>query len=173
VYAEDPDAGFLPSPGRILALRPPQGPGIRDDGWAESGTEVPIEYDSLLSKLIAWGEDRAQATARMRRALAEYDVSGVRTSLPFFRWLLTQPEFIEARFHTNFLDELLQRQAGEPLLVADPSLEEVAAIAACLIEASRPTRAEDRQSSRGRDLSGPVTQTRDWKARARREALRQ
>ena len=68
VYAEDPDLGFLPSPGRILALRAPHGPGVRDDGWVEPGTEVPIYYDSLLSKVIVWGQDRAQATARMRRA---------------------------------------------------------------------------------------------------------
>ncbi len=58
VYAEDPDLGFLPSPGRIVALRAPAGPGVRDDGWVEAGSEIPIYYDSLLSKVIAWGEDR-------------------------------------------------------------------------------------------------------------------
>ena len=126
----------MPSPGRIVALRAPAGPGVRDDGWVESGSEVPIFYDSLLSKVIVWGEDRRQATARMRRALEEYEIRGVRSSLPFSRWLLARREFVEAQFHTGFLDELLQQRAGEPFEEADPSLEEVAAVAACVVEAS-------------------------------------
>jgi acetyl-CoA carboxylase biotin carboxylase subunit len=138
VYAEDADAGFLPSPGRITALRVPQGPGIRDDGGAEAGTEVPVHYDPLISKLIAHGDDRAQAIARMRRALQEYEVRGISTSLPFFRWMLKQPDFLAARFHTGYLDELLQQRRGEPFVDRDPSVEEVACVAACLAELSRP-----------------------------------
>ena len=140
VYAEDPDLGFLPSPGRILALRAPHGPGVRDDGWVEPGTEVPIYYDSLLSKVIVWGQDRAQATARMRRALREYEISGVHSTVPF-RSGSWRAEFVEARFHTRFLDELLQQRAGEPFGEADSSLEEVAAVAACLVEASKSAKA--------------------------------
>ena len=112
-----------------------RGPGIRDDGWAETGTDVPIFYDPLISKLIAWGEDRPQAIARMRRALMEYEVLGIRTSLPFFRWMLRQPAFLEAEFHTEFLDELLQQRGDEGFSDVDPSLEEVAAIAACVADA--------------------------------------
>jgi acetyl-CoA carboxylase biotin carboxylase subunit len=112
VYAEDPDAGFMPSPGRIEALRVPHGPGIRDDGGVEAGGEVPIFYDPLISKLIAWGEDRPQAIARMRRALDEYDVRGIRTTVPFFQWLLRQPSFEAAAFHTSYLDELLHERQG-------------------------------------------------------------
>ena len=138
VYAEDADAGFLPSPGRIAWLRAPEGPGIRDDSGAETGSDVPVEYDALISKLIAHGEDRAQAIARMRRALDEYEVLGIHTSLPFFRWLLRQPAFIEARFHTSYLDELLHQRHGEPFSDPEASLEEVACIAACLAELSRP-----------------------------------
>jgi acetyl/propionyl-CoA carboxylase alpha subunit len=171
VYAEDPDAGFLPSPGRIASLRTPAGPGIRDDGWVETGTEVPIHYDSLLSKLIAWGRDRAEAISRMRRALDEYEVRGVATSLPFFRWLVSRPEFSEARFHTGYLDELLQQRAvvfsGEP----DPSIEEVAAIAACLIEAE--SRAVPGAAGRTQAHEGPATRARGWKGHARQEGLRQ
>src|SRR5215467_7416790 len=99
IYAEDPDNGFLPSPGRILELRAPGGPGIRDDSGAQAGFEVPIYYDAMISKLIAWAEDRPAAIARMRRALGEYAVSGIKTTLPFFAWLLAQPEFIAGRFH--------------------------------------------------------------------------
>jgi acetyl-CoA carboxylase biotin carboxylase subunit len=197
VYAEDPDAGFMPSPGRITSLRVPSGPGIRDDGWAESGTDVPIFYDPLISKLIAWGENRPHAIARLRRALMEYEIRGIRTSLPFFHWMLRQPAFVEADFHTEFLDELLQRRGDEGFADVDPSLEEVAAIAACVAEAENgrsgrtdqpslfelgrsavalaeaertgPTRAE---GNRGPVLVDRPNSARTWKGRARLEGLR-
>ena len=175
VYAEDADLGFLPSPGRITSLRPPSGPGVRDDSWVESGTEIPIFYDSLLSKVIAWGEDRRQATARMRRALAEYEIQGVRSTLAFSRWLLARPEFAEARIHTGYLDELLQQRAGEPFDEVDPSLEEVAALAACLAEAAKNTAERMTSSAAGvlREDPGMARAGRSWKARARRESLRE
>jgi acetyl-CoA carboxylase biotin carboxylase subunit len=137
VYAEDADLGFLPSPGHITSLRVPDGPGIRDDGGVDAGTDVPIYYDAMISKLIAHGEDRPQAIARMRRALREYEILGIRTSLPFFRWMLGQPDFAAARFHTGYLDEVLQQRRGEPFSDVDPSLEEVACVAACLAELSQ------------------------------------
>jgi acetyl-CoA carboxylase, biotin carboxylase subunit len=132
IYAEDPDSGFLPSPGRITALRPPDGPGIRDDSGVEAGDEVPVYYDALMSKLVAWGGNRPQAVSRMRRALAEYDVRGIRTTVPFFRWLLDQAVFRDAAFHTEFLDTLLQQRRGKSFSEAEPSLQEVALIAAAL-----------------------------------------
>ena len=172
VYAEDPDEGFLPSPGRIVALRAPEGPGIRNDGWVEEGSEVPVYYDSLLSKVIAWGEDRSHAIARLRRGLDEYDIRGVRSTLPFSRWLLARPEFVEARFHTNVLDELLQQRAGEPFGDLDPSIEEVAALVACLVEASA-TLAGSATSKvvRERERDMPAME-RSWKTLARKEGLR-
>jgi acetyl-CoA carboxylase biotin carboxylase subunit len=176
VYAEDPDAGFMPSPGLITSLRVPSGPGIRDDGWAETGTEVPIFYDPLISKLIAWGENRPQAIARMRRALVEYEIRGIRTSLPFFQWMLEQPAFLAAEFHTEFLDELLQRRGSEGFAGVDPSLEEVAAIAAYVTERAEPPRAESAPSNEkaaGRSLrTGPSGRARTWKDLARVEGLR-
>jgi acetyl-CoA carboxylase biotin carboxylase subunit len=141
VYAEDPDAGFLPSPGMITALRVPGGPGIRDDGSVEVGGEVPIFYDALVSKLVAWGADRSQALARMRRALAEYEIRGIRTTLDFFRWLLREPAFVEGRFHTGWLDELLQQRRGTRFSVPEPSLEEVALVAAAIHTAMRGSQA--------------------------------
>src|SRR3954452_16071630 len=114
VYAEDPDNNFLPSPGRIRELRVPSGPGIRDDSGATAGREVPIFYDPLISKLTAWAEDRPAALARMRRALDEYLVSGIKTTLPFFSWLLAQPDFRAGRFHTTYLDEVLKARNGRP-----------------------------------------------------------
>jgi acetyl-CoA carboxylase biotin carboxylase subunit len=176
VYAEDPDAGFLPSPGRITSLRLPSGPGIRDDGWAETGTDVPIFYDPLISKLIAWGENRPEAIARMRRALREYEIRGIRTSLPFFQWMMRQPAFLEAEFHTEFLDELLQRRGDEGFADVDPSLEEVAAIAACVTLGTEPSRVESVHSRMGSarrsGSTGPMEGTQTWKDRARLEGLR-
>ena len=129
--------------------------------------------------MIAWGENRSQATARLRRALDEYDIRGVRSTLPFSRWLLARAEFVEARFHTNVLDELLQQRAGEPFGGLDPSIEEVAALAACLVEASAaatasPTSNElrGRQPASGRNQSDARSMERSWKALARKEGLR-
>ena len=93
IYAEDPDQGFLPSPGLVRALRPASGPGVRDDGGVTAGYEVPVYYDSMIAKLIAW-EDRPSAIARMSRA-ARVPGAGIRTTIPFFQWLMDRPEYRE------------------------------------------------------------------------------
>jgi acetyl-CoA carboxylase biotin carboxylase subunit len=168
IYAEDPDNNFLPSPGLIRTLRAPGGPGIRDDSGAEAGLVVPIFYDPMISKLVAWSDDRPRAIARMQRALSEYLVSGIRTTLPFFMWLFEQPAFREGRFHTAFLDEVLKARAGEAFAAEAPELEELAAMAAALQNVvpgapsgQAPSRAADgRPSGAGR-----------WKAKARTEGL--
>jgi acetyl-CoA carboxylase, biotin carboxylase subunit len=159
VCAEDPDKGFLPSPGRIEAIEVPSGPGIRDDSGVETGTEIPVYYDPLISKLMAWGTDRDQALSRMRRALREYHVSGVRTTVPFFRWLLARKAFEIADFDTGSVDRVLQERNGEGFAERDPSLAEVAAMAAALDLAMRSRQAADR----------PVSA---WASAARREGLR-
>jgi acetyl-CoA carboxylase biotin carboxylase subunit len=159
IYAEDPDAGFMPSPGRITALRVPDGPGVRDDSGVEAGEEVPIYYDPLVSKLVTWGADRQQAIARMQRALREYDVRGIRTTVPFFKWMLRQSSFAEAQFHTGYLDEVLQQRQGAAFLTGESSFEEVAAIAAAVTSASRAARPNAAVRS-------------EWQARARVEGLR-
>jgi acetyl-CoA carboxylase biotin carboxylase subunit len=165
VYAEDPDNNFLPSPGRIQQLRVPTGPGIRDDSGATPGLDVPIFYDPMISKLIAWAEDRPGAIARMRRALAEYLVSGIKTTLPFFRWLLEQPEFRSGQFHTTYLDEVLKARNGLPFVQASALDEDLAAVAAVLnVTLSRgsiSTTSGEARLSPGR-----------WTAQARAEALR-
>ncbi len=132
IYAEDPDNGFLPSPGRIRALRVPSGPGVRDDSGAEAGLDVPIYYDPMISKLIAWAEDRPAAIARMGRALDEYVVAGIRTTVPFFAWLLREPDFLAGRFHTTSLDEILRSRNGRPFVEPTRADEDVAAMAAAL-----------------------------------------
>jgi acetyl-CoA carboxylase biotin carboxylase subunit len=132
IYAEDPDSGFMPSPGRIAALTAPGGPFVRDDSGAEAGGEVPVFYDPLISKLSACGATRPQAIARMQRALREYDVRGIRTTVPFFRWMLAQRSFQEGAFHTAALDELLQERHSESFSPPDEDDHDVAAIAAAL-----------------------------------------
>lgn len=168
IYAEDPDNNFLPSPGRILSLRSPAGPGIRDDSGATAGLDVPIFYDPMISKLIAWAEDRPSAIARMHRALGEYVVAGIKTTVPFFTWLLAQPDFLAGRFHTTYLDEVLKIRNGRPFVEPDGAAEDLAAIAAALQAVLSPTSAVVGQNGSGVAASGE----RRWKATARTEGLR-
>jgi acetyl-CoA carboxylase biotin carboxylase subunit len=163
IYAEDPDLGFMPSPGRIVQLRSPGGPGVRDDSGATAGLEVPIFYDSMISKLVAWGEDRPHAIRRMRRALSEYVVSGIKTTLPFFTWLLRQPEFAEGRFHTGYLDEVLRTRDGQPFAEASPDSEEIAAIAVA-VQALLSSNGSGARSS----AAAPASR---WRTEARHESL--
>ena len=161
VYAEDPDNNFLPSPGRIGHLQTPAGPGIRDESGTGAGLDVPIFYDPLISKLVAWAEDRPQAIARMRRALGEYLVTGIKTTLPFFDWLLAQPEFLEGRFHTTYLDDVLKARNGRPFGEPGPDVEEVAAIAAAIHASLSPAAAGrpdvgDGRSRRADTVAGTV-----------------
>ena len=165
IYAEDPDNNFLPSPGRILKLRVPSGPGVRDDSGATEGLDVPIFYDPMISKLITWGEDRTQALARMRRALREYEVHGIKTTLPFFRWALDDPDFLAARFDTTFIDRTLAARAGAPFDTASPDDETLAALAAALhqvLGAAAPARA----------ATAATAPPSRWRQQARVEALR-
>ena len=132
IYAEDPDQNFLPSPGRVERLRAPQGPFVRDDGGIAAPGEVPIFYDALISKLITWGGDREAAIRRMRRALDEYEIAGVRTTIPFFRWLLVDPAFRAGRVDTTFLERALADRNGEPFAAPDDEDLDVATIAAAI-----------------------------------------
>jgi acetyl-CoA carboxylase biotin carboxylase subunit len=166
VYAEDPDNHFLPSPGRILQLRAPAGPGVRDDSGASAGLDVPIFYDPMISKLAAWAEDRPHALARMRRALGEYLVAGIKTTLPFFSWLLVQPEFVEGRFHTSYLDDVLKARDGRPFAEVVPGMEEIAAIAAAIHATLSPGTAGCSSAASGQSATGR------WKAQARVDGLR-
>jgi acetyl-CoA carboxylase biotin carboxylase subunit len=161
VYAEDPDQGFLPSPGPIRRLRPPAGPGVRDDGGYDAPGEVPIHYDSLVSKLVTWGASRQEAIARMRRAVGEYEIAGVKTTLPFFAWLLDDPAFLAAQVDTTFLDRALAARNGAPFAGPHDGLHDMAAVAAALhlhFDGRQPPAAPAAESG--------------WTRAARAEALR-
>jgi acetyl-CoA carboxylase, biotin carboxylase subunit len=168
IYAEDPDNNFLPSPGRIQQLRVPAGPGIRDDSGATAGLDVPIFYDPMISKLVAWAEDRPLAIARMRRALDEYMVTGIKTTVPFFVWLLAQPDFQAGRFHTTYLDEVLKLRNGRPFVEATPALEELAAVAAAVETLMSSSAVAAESADRRPETAG----ARRWQSQARAEGLR-
>jgi acetyl-CoA carboxylase, biotin carboxylase subunit len=157
VYAEDPDHGFLPSPGTIHALRVPGGPGIRDDSGVYEGAVVPIHYDPMVSKLVAHGTDRAEAIARMRRALSEYTVLGIKTTLPLFDRVLRHPAFVAGDFDTSFLERELATTPPGP-----ERAWEIAVAAAALV-AHRERR---RASGAAPDAGGPGA----WRGRAWRAA---
>jgi acetyl-CoA carboxylase, biotin carboxylase subunit len=165
VYAEDPDARFMPAPGKITHLRQPTGPGIRDDGGVAAGFTVPVHYDSMISKLAAWGSDRTQAIARLRRALDEYEVRGIRTTLPFFRWLVAQDDFAAARFDTTTLDAELASRQGRPF-VETPAEALRTAIVATALEARRRAA---QPAAAAAPSAAPVSH---WAEAGRREGLR-
>jgi acetyl-CoA carboxylase biotin carboxylase subunit len=126
VYAEDPDNNFFPSPGQITRLISPSGPGIRRDSGMYEGWTVPIDYDPLLAKLVAYGENREQAIQRLQRALTEYFVGGIKTNVSLFRRILKDPDFRAGNLDTGFLDRLL----AKPYAEADERRPLIAAIAA-------------------------------------------
>src|SRR5262245_17144436 len=103
IYAEDPENNFFPSPGKITRLMRPSGPGVREDSGVYEGWTVPLDYDPMLSKLIVHAPDRPGAIARMRRALDEYFVGGIKTNLPLLRRILQHPDFLAGRINTGFL----------------------------------------------------------------------
>ena len=162
VYAEDPGNGFMPSPGRITRLLQPGGPGIREDCGIYEGWVVPMDYDPMLSKLIAWAPNREMAINRLLRALDEYVVSGIRTNLSLFRRILDDPDFRAARIDTGYLDRLLS--GPPPETVALSSASTIPALAAAAIfEANRNgTRAAP---------NGSVNHNGSWKKTARHEAI--
>jgi len=113
INAEDPERDFLPVGGEVEFFLPPGGPGVRVDSHLYSGYTLPGAYDSLLAKIITWGNDRPEALSRMRRALSECIITGLKTTLPFQLRLLEDKEFCLGKVSTNYLAKLLQRPKGQ------------------------------------------------------------
>jgi acetyl-CoA carboxylase, biotin carboxylase subunit len=168
LYAEDPDNNFFPSPGKILSRHVPSGPGIRLDDGVYSGWTVPNDYDPLLSKLIAWGNSREETIARLRRALEEYAITGIKTNAGLFLRILEEPDFLRGEIHTKWLDELLRRSrsSASPTNENQPgdAVSDAAAIAAAIWHASQ----SDKHSSPS--VTSPDQPSR-WKLEGRREQL--
>lgn len=129
VYAEDSENNFLPSPGKITRLRVPQGNGVRDDGGIYEGAEVSIYYDPMISKLAVYGKTRAEAIDRLRRALREYEVGGIKTTLPFFREIVEDAEFIAGNLDTGFIARFNERKQAQEI---DEETQDLALIASAL-----------------------------------------
>jgi acetyl-CoA carboxylase, biotin carboxylase subunit len=138
IYAEDPSNGFLPSPGKIESLETPSGPGVRDDSGAYPGSLISSFYDPLISKLSVWAPSRAEAVARMRRALSEYIVTGIRTNLAFHEKLFVHPEFVAGRYDTGFLEREKETLRGYARI---PTEQRQAVAVALAIAAARMERA--------------------------------
>src|SRR5437667_3004026 len=113
IYAEDPARKFAPSPGVIRYLNLPQGPGVRNENGVYTGYKVPVSYDPMLSKLVCHAPTRAEAIERMRRALVEYRVDGIETTIPFFRFIMDHPDFRAGHFDTGFIDRVLPQLSLE------------------------------------------------------------
>jgi acetyl-CoA carboxylase, biotin carboxylase subunit len=164
IYAEDPDQNFMPCPGLVRELRAAAGPGVRDDGGVIAGYTVPVFYDSLIAKLVTRGASRPEAIARMSRALGEYRVLGIRTTIPFFLWLMRQPDYLEGRYDTTYLDRLLVERQGRSFSeFADDEQMRIAMGAALDAYMKRSAADEGRPAGRRRSA---------WTEVARSEALR-
>jgi acetyl-CoA carboxylase biotin carboxylase subunit len=157
IYAEDPDNGFFPSAGRLAHYVEPSGPGVRVDGGVYPGWTVPLEYDPLLAKLTAWSDTRQSAIERMRRAVAEYRILGIKTNLSLFTQLMNDAAWLAGDLDTNFLERFMQRfKVGKP--TPDSTLSSV--LAAVQTARQKPSAAPP---------SEPASQ---WRAEGRRGLLR-
>jgi acetyl-CoA carboxylase biotin carboxylase subunit len=158
IIAEDPTRNFTPSPGTIRSLRPPSGPGIRYDDGTYPGYTVPVFYDPLVAKLIAWGRDRGEAIARMAGALEELRIDGLMTSVSFHRKVMLNEGFRNGDLHTGFLDDHPELLAPQE----DPLLEEIAVVAAAVAHFRRT----EERSARGPARSdGPAPSAWKWSGR--------
>jgi acetyl-CoA carboxylase biotin carboxylase subunit len=161
VYAEDPENNYFPSPGQITSLTEPSGPGIRLDSGIYPGWNVPVDYDPLLAKLIGYAASREQAVGRLRRALDEYYVGGIKTNLPLFRHVFEDAEFLAGKANTGFLS----RFASRPQHAPPRREEEIAVIGAGIFQALTGGATSSKNSDEPH--SGPSA----WKQAAREEAL--
>ena len=174
ISAEDPENRFLPATGTVQGLQEPSGPGVRVDSGMYTGLQVPLFYDPLLAKLIVWGQDRQQAIARMRRALAEYRVMGVRTTLPFERWLMENPRFIAGDLSTDFIaeewDTRARREKTGTAVAAPQQLSpaDVAAVVGSLLMSEQV----EAENLRRHPANDDHRETNRWRDLARREMLR-
>jgi acetyl-CoA carboxylase biotin carboxylase subunit len=159
IYAEDVLSGFLPSTGRITYLNPPDGPGIREDTGINEGGEITIHYDPMISKLIVWGADRHEAIERMIRALQEYHLTGVKTTIPFCLAVMENEKYRKGEFDTNFVDQEFHSTYLEK---TGKQLEPTIAVGALLYH----LRMTQRGNLKQRPENG--TQASAWKIQGRR-----
>ncbi len=165
LYAEDPDENFMPSPGLLEHISAPQGPWVREDTGVYSGATVPVHYDPMISKLIVWAEDRDAAIGRMKRALEDYVVAGIKTNRSFLVECLEQPAFQGGKYDTEFVPKMMEER--DP--TERPEDVELARLAAVI---AANLRDEAVEASAGSKSSGPSTGgVNPWKQAGRFRAL--
>ncbi len=155
LYAEDPAHDFLPQSGRIAALELPGGPGVRVDSGVHAGDVIGMDFDPMIAKLSVWGEDRAHAVARLGAALAETNVAGVVTNLPFLRVLAADPEFRAGRTVTSMIESTIAPRWRAARKAAPPSPELLAAAAIALEEAPAALRSAEPGTNGAAEGPGP------------------
>jgi acetyl-CoA carboxylase biotin carboxylase subunit len=173
IYAEDPDNNFFPSPGRISRLLTPSGPGIREDSGIYEGWTVPLDYDPMLSKLIAYAPSRDQAIRRMRRALNEYFIGGIASNLGLFRQILEDDNFVAGRIDTGYLDRFLADRTQQASASTAGPNETIAAIAAAIAQATNGKNGNGNFKNGNQKSPSPSPNGAKWKSIARQEALRE
>ncbi len=161
LYAENPENNFAPSPGKIVFLKPADGPGIREDSGVTLGSEISLYYDPMISKLIAWGINREQAMNRMIRALQEYEILGIHTTIPFLIKVMQHPAFRSGNFTTHFIEEY-----KDTLFTPTEETAEIAAFTAVLDYLNEKSRIDIKTPSNGN------TGVSLWKSIHRSKALR-
>jgi acetyl/propionyl-CoA carboxylase alpha subunit len=164
IYAEDPLNNFLPSVGRVTSYREPSGPFVRVDAGIGMWCEVSLHYDPIVAKLIAWGRTREVAINRMARALGEYRIAGITTTLPFHLAVMENKKFRRGEISTRFIDEEFDRP-GLPAGYEEEDMREAAAVAAALIKHGdrrrKPGNGDAERGSRWKD-AGRFRGVRRW-----------
>lgn len=162
IYAEDPENNFLPSTGVVSSYEEPAGPGIRVDSGLYEGCEVPIYYDPIIGKLITWGKNRDEAIQRMRRALTEYRISGVATTIPFHIQVMQNEKFQKGDLSTHFIEEEFNRGRK---IQAEEDVYKMAALFSALVKFKETKRIQTRRGSK-------IQRENPWKIEGRRRGLR-
>jgi len=161
IYAEDPDNNFMPSPGIVKHISEPLGLGVRHDGYVYEGYEIPIYYDPMISKLIIWANSRSECINRMKRALFEYKITGVKTSIGFLTRIMECADFVDGKYDTGFIEKNYDflMDKGEP----SQTSEDLVIIAAFLDYHAR--------LSKSAAVNAPVEKASDWKSLGRKRTL--
>jgi acetyl/propionyl-CoA carboxylase alpha subunit len=172
LYAEDPARGFAPSPGRIDILRWPQGPGIRTDAGVYEGAEIPIYYDPMIAKLIAFGADRAEAIRRLQRALGELRIEGIASSTPLFQRILADEDFRAGHMDIKMLERKIEdgTWATAAASAEDADDRDLPLVAAAIAHFERQQKATSIAGVDAAPGAGSSGRRRQWRLAARREA---
>ncbi len=167
IYAEDSDKNFVPSPGSVSIYRPPDGIGVRVDSGVYQGAEVTVYYDPMVAKLVVWGVDRDEALARLKRALKEFVVQGIKTSIPFHLKVLGHPKFIEGHYDTGFIDDHMAGGKGAP--EADGRERDIAVAFGAIVAYERGKKISNISSN---DATSDVAGVSSWKEYGKRRQMR-